>query len=90
MKFTYMLFRRCPATIQYAPLSWQNSFSPTAFDQRSAFLTWKVNGSNFDGLLLMSGDTHNDENLIGYGVFAPLSIDMNDFIEIYLKFEKEN
>ena len=42
---------------------------------------------NFDGLLLMTGDTHNDENLIGYIVFAPLSNDMNDFIEICLKFE---
>ena len=41
---------------------------------------------NFDGLLLMNGDTHDDENLIGYRVFAPLFNDMNDFIEICLKF----
>ena len=42
---------------------------------------------NFDGLLLMNGDTHDDEHLIGYRVFAPLFNDMNDFIEIYLNFE---
>ena len=70
-----MLFRRCPATIQYlyAPLSWQKSFSPTAVDQSSAFLTWKANESNFDGLLLISGDTHRDENwVMEFLVFFPM------------------
>ena len=43
--------------------------------------------ANFDGLLLMSGDTHDDENLICYGVFAALFNDINDFIELCLKFE---
>ena len=42
---------------------------------------------NFEGLLLMTGDTHGDGNLIGYRVFAPLFNDMNDVIEICLKFE---
>ena len=42
---------------------------------------------NFDGLLLMTGDTHDDENLIGYRVFAPLFNDISYFIEICLNFE---
>ena len=42
---------------------------------------------NFDGLLLMTGDTHDDENLIGYRVFARLFKDISYFIEICLKFE---
>ena len=82
-----MLFRRCPATILYEPLRWQNSFSLTAVAQSLAFLTWEVNGSNFHGTLLFSTETDNDETLIGYRAFAPLFNDVNDFIELCLTFE---
>ena len=56
---------------------------------RSKFVIFNMESQrvNFDGLVLMTGDTHDDKNLIGHRVFAPLFNGMDDFIEICLKFD---
>ena len=71
----------------YAWLCCVESFRRLKVNRKWPILTWNVNGSNFDGALLLSAGAGNDENLIGYRAFAPLFNDMNEFIEICLKFE---
>ena len=46
--------------------------------QRNRRLLHHKEQTNFDGLLLMTGDTNSDENLIGYRVFGLLSNDMHE------------
>ena len=86
-KFRFSISSRCDDIIAevkggqlYAPPSgWRVARRPSG-----CRVNMESQRVNFDGLLLMSGDTHDDENLIGYIVFAPLFNYINDFNEICL------